>query len=229
MRITSSMAARIVLTILAVLLVGTGSAFADSCASTSHCIYDLDTVNSTSALGTLSSYGTVDLSLSAGKINFIVSLVSGYRLFGGFGFDSSISPDPGSLSVTNSSDTTNWPNGTLTLGSNQFDGFGSFEYAFDGPNSQTNGTQTLSFTVSNGAAFTDVHQLVEGSTGGGSLVPSIFAAHIFNGNGGCGTACTGFVGARGTAVPEPSSYLWLMGAGFGLIVLVFERRRRRTA
>lgn len=229
MRITIPTAARIVLTVLVVLLVGTGSAFADSCnATATDCTYTLNAVNSTSGLPTLSSYGTVELQLDAMKnINFIVTMASGFKIFQDFGFNSSISPDPLTLSVTSTSDATNWPTATLGLNpkSNSFDGFGSFEYVFGGPNTQGNGTQTLSFTVSNGGNFTNVLDLVEGSTGNQVNVPSLFASHIANSDG----SLTGFVGAKGTAVPEPSSYLWLMGAGFGLIVLVFERRRRRTA
>ena len=228
MRITIPTAARIVLTVLVVLLVGTGSAFADSCINTAtNCTYDLHTVN-TSTLGSLSTYGTVQLTLNgSNNIDFLINIVSGYRIFGGFGFNSSISPDPGSLTVSASSDSTNWPTGTLSLNpaANNFDGFGNFEYVLNGPNSQTNGTQTLSFTVQRSGGFTSIQQLVEGSTGGGSLVPALFSSHLAQ----ISTGNTGFVGAKGTAVPEPSSYLWLMGAGFGLIVLVFERRRRRTA
>lgn len=217
------MAARIVLTVLVALLVGTGSAFADNCASISDCTYTLNTVNDTGALGSLASYGTVELKLNGPNIDFIVSLVSGYRLFKDFGFNS-IDPDL-ALSVTSTSDPANWLTGTLSPGANHIDGFGDFEYALTGP-VQKFGTQTLDFTISRSGGFADVRQLVEGSTGGGSNVPSLFAAHIIND----ANANTGYVGVTaGSVVPEPSSYLWLMGAGFGLLILVFERRRRRMA
>lgn len=230
MGIKSSAAARIVLTVLVALLVGTSSAVADSCASTTDCTYQLNFANDTSSsgLGSLASYGSVELTRTNGQINFLVTLASGFKIFDAFGFNSSIATDPSSLNLTSS--TSGFTTGSVALGSTQLDGFGTFEYVNNGPNGPPNGSTSLSFTVANSTAFTDVHQLVEGS----GKVGSLFAAHVFNGSGTCDTtkySCTGWIGttASTSAVPEPSSYLWLMGAGFGLIVLVFERRRRKTA
>ena len=237
MRMTIPTAARIVLTVLVVLLVGTGSAFAETCSDIKQdCTYTFNAVNNTSALGSLSSYGTVELKLMSGQIQFLVNLAPGYLLVNSqnaFGFNSSISPDPTVTLAPGA--TSGYGLGSLGVpGSNQYDGFGSFEYNITGPQGTTNGVNSVTFTIglSGGGSFTDVHQLVEGSTQGngtGANVPSLFAAHLYNTDPACGSACTGIAGVTGTAVPEPSSYLWLMGAGFGLIVLVIERRRRRTA
>lgn len=214
------------------LLAASGSAFADSCPSMTDCTYQLTYANDTGALGTLASYGSVELKLFSGQIQFLVNLAAGYTIFGShdaFGFSSSLANDPATLNV--SSATAGYGPNPISQGSTAMDGFGKFEYVVTGPNNPPSGVNSLSFTIGLPSGnFSDVHDLVEGTPTTGSL----FAAHIFNNTGSCNTAmssCTGYVGtaASASAVPEPVSYLWLMAAGFGLIVFVFHRRRRSAA
>jgi hypothetical protein len=103
----------------------------------------------------------------------------------------------------------------------------SFEYAIDGsctnPGSCTDQSVTFAIT-SNTRTFNDVNDLVAEDTAGDAL----FAADIFFGT----TGPTFVVGANGSTtppVPEPTSYLAVLLAGFGVMAWVGQRRKSLTA
>jgi PEP-CTERM motif len=101
-----------------------------------------------------------------------------------------------------------------------FDGFGyvSDAAATTGPHNGA-GLQEVSFTVTQ-AGLTDVNDLLNlsGAPAGDGSVYFIVDAGMINGN-------TGLLGVTGTAVPEPSSYAFLLAA-FGAVIWIARRRQK---
>jgi hypothetical protein len=206
------------------------------CANSTSCTFTLDLSNG-GASGVPGNFGTVSLTTSGADILVSVQLAAGLHLIstGGreaFAFNQTTGGGP----VTQS----NWSNGQYSQGSPApFDMafFGSFEDGVAttaGPGAGTTGVNFLSFKV---LGHTNVNDLAELSTHPPGSTDAFFAADVFADNPtACGAggfaagSCTGLVGATGggiiSNVPEPSSYLALLLAGFGAVVLLVERRRR---
>jgi hypothetical protein len=190
-------------------------------------------------------FGTVELTLVSGKIDVSLSMLPNWVLIntgfaGTFGFNDNFELgdiSAGSFSSPNYSGSAN-NGGSDPAGDLNFDGFGTFDNAAatTGPSAgSANAISNLSFVISRTLGFTSVQQLVELNTGGDGS--AYFVADVFdkacgaaNPNGG--GACTGLVGVSTlnnnnlNPVPEPSSYLALLGAA--LAAMVFVARRKRT-
>ena len=215
---------------LALMLVPSLSAATCSSTTTTTCSDQLTLQNVPNFSPAMSSYGTVTLTQSGSNVNFVVSLTSGYIFVNkGFGFNSTLS----GLTGTTTSPSTGF-NNPATSG-NQFDGFGTFDYQVSPTGGGLSGgvAGPLDFTVDS----VTIAQLLDNSTGGGT--PSLFVAEVGYGtpgsSGGCTAvngvvpgSCTGFVATGASPVPEPTSYLILLSAGFGVMAFVFERRRRSS-
>ena len=197
------------------------SAKASVCASTTDCTFNLNNTN-VAAFGA-GPFGTVELKLVGGTIDFTVDLADG------FGFNLIDSGTHEAFSFNNEI------GGTLALS-----GFSSSLYSDYGAGPGTNppfstftnavtsscsngsgcGVNKLSFAVDRTGGFTDVNQLIGLSTGSGTA--AYFAADIANSAG-----VTGVVGATGlgitSAIPEPISSALV---GTGLMSLFFLRRRQ---
>jgi hypothetical protein len=226
---------------LPVVLLGLGSfglmqtLSAATCASTSNCTFVFTTANTSSGFSSGSDFGTVNLALQGETIKFSIDLSSsGLKIWdqqasfpGAFGFNDNNSSD----TLTIGSYSSSAYSGSGTNGS--YPQFGTFDdiAGVSGPGQQMNGASlvsALSFVVSTNqvGGFTDVNQLVQ-LTGS-----DYFVAHAFCASSTCGGAGkTGAVAATKveTAVtPEPASYLVLLSAGFGVMLLAIESRRRRS-
>ena len=203
------------------------------CPSTTSCILTLDQGNGGSGFGS-GNFGTVDLELAGNTVTVSVSLASGFKLIGtGFpgavGFADSLG---GGLTIGNFSN----PNysGSLSHATNDlhWDGFGfsNDAAATTAPGSGGSTVSALSFTVNKGTSLTDVNQLVNLFNPAGGDGAAVFVVDAFNSNTtGAGAGNTGLIRAIGTAVPEPSSYLALLAAAFGLIVFFHCRKSRSAA
>ncbi len=228
--------------------------YADSCASLTDCTYDFTVHNVASFNTTITDYGTVRLQLSGGTITVTITLLNdatnGFRLIGtgqpgAFAFN-----DTTNEALTFGGFPTGYSGGTSCTTScpdQHFDGFGLFDDVFasttapsagTGPDS-VNALSTLSFTVcragltppcSGTGAFSDVHQLVDLSHIPPGDAQAFFVADVFQFKG-CTGSCTGLiaVGGSNSVVPEPTSYIPVLSAGFGAIVFLVERRRRKGA
>jgi hypothetical protein len=92
------------------------------------------------------------------------------------------------------------------------DGFGDFDYVYDLGSGAGKRVNSFTFSVTSSGPLT-YQDLIDNSTGGGSRVPSVFAAHLFLADK------TGFVGT-----PVPPAILLL---GSGLLGLVGLRRKNK--
>ncbi len=188
----------------------------------------LCTNGSGSGVPVVSSFGTVGLNLNGtGGIDVLVTMASGFKMFGDFGFNSSLSPNP-VIDITGASPSPPWNNASnQSAGNITLDGFGKFEYEVTGGNGAGDRTTSLSFTVvkHGGGSFASISDLVALSTGGGSG-QSFFTTHVIADSSICAPgnrACTGWVGSNGPVVPEPGSIALF---GTGLLLAGYTLRRK---
>ena len=199
------------------------------CPDTTNCTFTFNVTNG----NTPGNFGTVNLATMGSDILVTVNLAAGLHLIQtgshqSFDFNDDVAgtPTQGSFSNSQYSQATPPPFAD--------DGFGTFLDAVAstaGPGAGTTGVTLLTFKV---LGITDVNHLVGLSSVSG--VPAFFAADIFADASACGatgfgTSCTGLIGVTGSpsTVPEPTSYLAMLLGGFGAIVFLTERRRRRAA
>jgi len=201
------------------------------CANSASCIFTFDITNGGVTGG---NFGTVTLTTSGSNIKVDVNLNAGFHLIQtgshqAFDFNDSL----GGVSLTLG--TFSDPQYTQASPPPFHDAFfGDFGHAVNstaGPGAGTTGVKELTFLV---LGHTNVNDIAALSSGGTN---SYFAADVFADASVCGStgfaagSCTGLFGVTGgggiiSSVPEPTSYLALLMAGLGAIVLLVERRRR---
>ena len=163
-------------------------------------------------------FGTVELTLNGGVIDFSIDLATGFHLIDNgaheaFTFNDTLS---GAATISAFSDSIY----SQESGAGPFanPGYGSFSDAVKSTctNGGGCGDNTLSFAVSRVGGFTDINQLVS------SNGTAYFAADVSNANGNTGAiAVTGVTTT--TVTPEPVSSALV---GTGLMSLFFLRRRQ---
>jgi hypothetical protein len=198
-----------------------GPAFAGLCTNTTDCTLTLNEANSSSGF-VGSDFGTVNLSVtSPNVVTVTVDLLPGWdAILTGFpgvvGFTDSLgAPTIGGFSSSLYSGSQ-----TDATSDQHFDGFGFFSdaAATSGPHNGS-GLQTFSFTVTQ-SGLNDVNDLLNlASPAGGD------GAAYFVVDAGFVGGSTGLVGVGPqSTVPEPSSYIFLLGA-LGAIAFVAQRRK----
>jgi hypothetical protein len=160
------------------------------------------------------NYGTISLSMNGMSIDVAVSMASGYKLGGGFGFGVDGSVEGLSVSNITSAGPDPW---TLVFPTgNIFDGFGSFDAALIRSPSAENRVDALSFTISRTAGFTTVGDLLEYNQ---DPRKPYFVTHVYPTAPG---NTTGFAAASLAPVAEPTTMLLL---GLGLVGLAGAKRK----
>jgi hypothetical protein len=203
---------------------GLGLALAFGAGTASADLYELDVDHSSgSAVGVDPPYGTVTLSLISGGVEIAYSANTS-RIIGfhevAFNYAPSAQSHIDSISVSNNSASNTFPGMGTGVG---MGGLGTFSYAFGQPggNAGNQATQVTvdiyggSLALSN---FESLSTLPPGDT------PVYFAAAFARTVDG--TVVTGNVGARATAVPEPST---LAIAGLGALGFIGYGLRSRGA
>jgi hypothetical protein len=192
------------------------------CSNTLDCTLELTQANSSSGFGT-GNFGTVQLvGDGTSVVTITVSLNSGWDIIdtgfpGSFGFTDSLSGTP---TIGNFSSSLYSGSTTDTTQDLHFDGFGftNDAAATTGPHNGA-GLQSVSFTVTQ-TGLTNVNDLLNlsGTPAGDGQVFFAVDAGVIGGS-------TGLLGVTGTAVPEPSSYAFLLAA-FGAIIWIARRRQK---
>ncbi len=192
------------------------------CSDTLNCTLELTQANSSSGFGT-GDFGTVQLvGNGSNEVTITVTLNSGWDIIdtgfpGSFGFTDSLSGTP---TIGNFSSSLYSGSTTDTTQVLHFDGFGYFSdaAATTGPHNGA-GLQEVSFTVTQ-TGLTNVNDLLNlsGLPAGDDRVYFAVDAGMIGAN-------TGLLGVTGTAVPEPSSYAFLLAA-FGAIIWIARRRQK---
>jgi hypothetical protein len=198
------------------------------CASSTDCTLTFTQGNASSGFGP-GNFGTVRLTEGAGGVVTVdVKLTGGFLISGGngfpgaFGFNDTLG---GGLTIGNFSSglfSGNVSDATQDL---HFDGFGkSSDAAASTHPIGAAGIPEVSFTVKKGTSLTDVNDLLTLFQAGGDG-PAYFVVDASTGTGNTGLLSV----THGAAVPEPTSYVPLLGAAFGLIVFLHHRRSRSMA
>ncbi len=213
------------------------------CINTTDCTLTFDIKNNSAGFGALSSYGTVELTLTpTNDIQFLISLADGFTLgpnSGGIGPGAfAFNENPYAHSTFGYSDFTSgysggsdvWDtNGFCDSVGEHYDGFGCFEHsAATSTPDAANALSIVSFVVNNGGNFTDVNQLLNPANPGGSdATPVYLTADVRqSATGFTGLIGVDRVGAHIQAVPEPAS-LGVLLAGLGAIAIVIQIREYR--
>ena len=162
-------------------------------------------------------YGTVELTLNGGVIDFTIDLASGFHLIDNgaheaFTFNDTLS---GAVTISSFSDSIySQASGAGPFGN---PGYGSFSDAVKSTcaNGGGCGDNTLTFAVSRVGGFTDINQLVS------SNGTAYFASDVSNAGNTGAIAVTGV--STTSVTPEPVSSALV---GTGLMSLFFLRRRK---
>jgi len=209
--------------IAAVIMVPSAKA---SVCTTSDCTYTFDST----AVGAFGSgpYGTVELTLVSGSINFTIDLLSGFHLIDTGSHEAFTFNDTVAETVTIGSFSNSIYSQAAGSGPYGNSPFGSFSDAVASTctNGGGCGDQSVTFTVSRTGGFTDINQLVS-SNGTAYFAADVSCFPLTSCPADSSGGNTGVIGVttipRTTStVPEPISST-LVGAG--LVSLFFLRRR----
>lgn len=145
---------------------------------------------------------TLNTTLSGGAIDVNVSGTSGYGIFGDTGNNRAFGININGSGVSFSNISSGFTFGGTDQ---QINGYGFFEYYFDGPHTGTDALLPLTFTVSRTGGFLSDLDLFETNAAG-----YLAAAHLRNNQ----TGLTGFVaaddlggGGNPSPIPEPGTML----------------------
>jgi hypothetical protein len=200
------------------------------CASSTDCTLTLDQGNSSGGFGS-GNFGTVHLTLNTvtDVATIDVKMTGGFLISGGNGFAGAfgfVDNLGGGLTIGGFSSASY--SGSLSDATDDlhFDGFG---FANDAAASShpigAAGIPEVSFTVKKGTQLTDVNDLLHLFSPAGGDGAAYFVVDASTGTGNTGLISV----THGSAVPEPTSYLPLVGTAFGLIVFLHHRRSRSVA